>query len=153
MPPITTPRMGFNIAVSFGGKAVRELLLMLDQHIPNVVRYHHRHIEHIDELVALRGYANDATRDQRRGISTVTRSRKHLLIIGQQIADDSPLSFRHMRDVISDSTLRAIKTTVLTNFLDASGVSYTTVGAGQSLQPSDLAERAKSISVLIRCEK
>jgi serine protease Do len=47
----------------------------------------------------------------------------------------------------------AIKTTVLTNFLDASGISYTTAGAGQSLPPSDLAERAKSISVLIRCEK
>jgi serine protease Do len=47
----------------------------------------------------------------------------------------------------------AIKTAVLTNFLDANGVSYTTAGAGQSLQPSDLAERAKSISVLIRCDK
>jgi serine protease Do len=47
----------------------------------------------------------------------------------------------------------AIKTTVLTNFLDASGVSYMTAGIGQSLQPSDLAERGKSISVLIRCEK
>jgi S1-C subfamily serine protease len=47
----------------------------------------------------------------------------------------------------------AIKTTVLTNFLDASGVSYTTACAGQSLQPSDLAERAKSISAQIQCEK
>jgi hypothetical protein len=47
----------------------------------------------------------------------------------------------------------AIKATVLTNFLDSSGVSYTTAGAGQSLQSSDLAERAKSISVLIRCER
>jgi hypothetical protein len=42
---------------------------------------------------------------------------------------------------------------VLTNFLDTSGVSYTTAGVGQPLQPADLAERAKSISVLIRCEK
>lgn len=47
----------------------------------------------------------------------------------------------------------AIKTSVLTNFLDASGVGYSTGSAGQPLQPSDLAERAKSISVLIRCEK
>jgi serine protease Do len=37
----------------------------------------------------------------------------------------------------------AIKTTVLTNFLDASGVSYTTAGAGQLLPPSDLAQLAK----------
>jgi S1-C subfamily serine protease len=47
----------------------------------------------------------------------------------------------------------AIKTSVLTSFLDVNGVSYTTGSVGQSLQPSDLAERAKSISVLIRCEK
>lgn len=47
----------------------------------------------------------------------------------------------------------AIKTTVLTNFLDASGISYSTACVGQSLPPSELAERAKSISVLIRCEK
>jgi serine protease Do len=47
----------------------------------------------------------------------------------------------------------AIKTTVLTNFLDSSGVGYSRASAGQSLQPSELAERAKSISVLIRCEK
>ena len=47
----------------------------------------------------------------------------------------------------------AIKSTVLTNFLDASGISYSTAGPQQSLQPADLAELAKSISVLIRCLK
>ena len=47
----------------------------------------------------------------------------------------------------------AIKATVLTNFLDSSGISYKTADAGQSLPSSDLAERAKSISVLIRCKK
>jgi serine protease Do len=46
----------------------------------------------------------------------------------------------------------AIKTTLLTNFLDANGVSYTTAPVGQSLPPSELAERAKLIAVLIRCE-
>ncbi|QIG50577.1 hypothetical protein G5V57_24315 [Nordella sp. HKS 07] len=47
----------------------------------------------------------------------------------------------------------AIKTALLTNFLEANNVSYATAALGQPLSPSDLAERAKSISVLIRCEK
>jgi serine protease Do len=42
----------------------------------------------------------------------------------------------------------AIKTTLLTNFLDANGVSYTTAPVGQPLPPSELAERAKLIAVL-----
>jgi S1-C subfamily serine protease len=47
----------------------------------------------------------------------------------------------------------AIKSTVLINFLEANGVSYVTSGLGPSMPPADLAERAKSISVLIICEK
>jgi hypothetical protein len=46
----------------------------------------------------------------------------------------------------------AIKTTVLTTFLESNGVSYLTGVLGQILQPPDLAERVKSISVLVRCE-
>ena len=47
----------------------------------------------------------------------------------------------------------AIKTTVLINFLDANGVSYSTGNWGQAMVSADLAERGKSISVLILCEK
>lgn len=56
-------------------------------------------------------------------------------------------------DDVAQNVNFAIKSTVLINFLDANGVSYATAGSSQSLQPSDLAERAKSISLLIRCEK
>lgn len=56
-------------------------------------------------------------------------------------------------DDVAQNVNFAIKTNVLTKFLDSHGVNYSKVGAGQSLQPSDLAERAKSISVLIRCDK
>lgn len=56
-------------------------------------------------------------------------------------------------DDVAQNVNFAIKTNVLTKFLDSHGVNYSKAGAGQSLQPSDLAERAKSISVLIRCDK
>lgn len=54
-------------------------------------------------------------------------------------------------DDVAQNVNFAIKATVLTNFLDANGVTYASGTAGQSLQPADLADRAKSISVLIRC--
>ncbi len=47
----------------------------------------------------------------------------------------------------------AIKTAVLANFLDANGVEYATASSGQPLSPADLAQRAKSLSILISCEK
>lgn len=54
-------------------------------------------------------------------------------------------------DDIAQNVNFAIKASILTNFLDASGVMYGTGTVGQLLQRADLAERAKSISVLIRC--
>jgi S1-C subfamily serine protease len=45
----------------------------------------------------------------------------------------------------------AIKATVLTTFLDANGVTYATGTVAHPLQRTDLAERAKSITVLVRC--
>ncbi len=47
----------------------------------------------------------------------------------------------------------AIKTSVLMNFLDANGVSYSVASAGQPIPSSDLAERAREISVLVECGK
>jgi serine protease Do len=47
----------------------------------------------------------------------------------------------------------AIKTSVLMNFLDANGINYATASAGQPMLSADLAERARSISVLIECAK
>ena len=46
----------------------------------------------------------------------------------------------------------AIKTSVLLNFLESSGVRYSTGSTtAQHLQPADLADRAKAMSILIRC--
>jgi S1-C subfamily serine protease len=47
-----------------------------------------------------------------------------------------------------------IKTNVVTNFLDANSVSYTPGSLGTTaLQPSEIAERAKSLAVMIECNK
>jgi serine protease Do len=48
----------------------------------------------------------------------------------------------------------AIKVNVVTNFLDANSVAYTSGSLGSTaLQPSEIAERAKSLSVMIECNK
>jgi S1-C subfamily serine protease len=47
----------------------------------------------------------------------------------------------------------AIKTSVLTNFLEANGVNFTIAASGQPMQSADIAERAKDMSVLIVCEQ
>jgi serine protease Do len=48
----------------------------------------------------------------------------------------------------------AIKANVVTNFLDANSVAYTSGSLGSSaLQPSEIAERAKSLAVMIECNK
>ena len=48
----------------------------------------------------------------------------------------------------------AIKANVVTNFLDANNIAYTSGSlASTSLQTSEIAERAKSLAVLIECSK
>lgn len=47
----------------------------------------------------------------------------------------------------------AIKTSVLINFLDISGINYTTASTGQNLPSADLADKARAISVLIECDR
>jgi serine protease Do len=48
----------------------------------------------------------------------------------------------------------AIKANVVTNFLDANSVAYTSgVRGSNALQPSEIAERAKSLAVMIECNK
>jgi S1-C subfamily serine protease len=74
-------------------------------------------------------------------------------VVGVVVSKLDAIKVAEATNDVAQNVNFAIKTTVLTNFLDARDVSYSTPGAGQSLQSSDLAERAKSISVLIRCEK
>jgi hypothetical protein len=48
----------------------------------------------------------------------------------------------------------AIKANVVTNFLDANGIAYTSGSLGSTaLQTSEIAERAKSLAVMIECDK
>lgn len=46
----------------------------------------------------------------------------------------------------------AIKATTLVNFLEANGIFYDTGQPGEAFKPTDLADRAKAISVQIRCQ-
>jgi hypothetical protein len=48
----------------------------------------------------------------------------------------------------------AIKANVVTNFLDANSVAYiSSVPSSNALQPSEIAERAKCLAVMIECNK
>ena len=45
----------------------------------------------------------------------------------------------------------AIKASILASFLEANGVAYATGAAAQPMQPADLADQAKAISVFVEC--
>jgi serine protease Do len=74
-------------------------------------------------------------------------------VVGVVVSKLDAIKFAAAINDVAQNVNFAIKTTVLTNFLDASGIAYSTVSLGPSLSSADLAERAKSILVLIRCEK
>jgi uncharacterized protein len=46
----------------------------------------------------------------------------------------------------------AIKASIVTNFMDANGVAYTTGGGTQPMQPADIADQAKAISAFVECQ-
>ena len=46
----------------------------------------------------------------------------------------------------------AIKSSIVASFLDANGVGYATGAAAQPMQPADLADQAKGISVYVECQ-
>jgi serine protease Do len=46
----------------------------------------------------------------------------------------------------------AIKSSIVASFLDANGVGYATGAAAQQMQPADLADQAKGISVYVECQ-
>jgi len=45
----------------------------------------------------------------------------------------------------------AIKSSIVTSFLDANGAAYATGTAAQPMQPADLADQAKAMSVFVEC--
>src|SRR5271157_4448620 len=46
----------------------------------------------------------------------------------------------------------AIKSSIVASFLEANGLSYAGGAAAQPMQPADLADEAKAISVYVECE-
>jgi S1-C subfamily serine protease len=46
----------------------------------------------------------------------------------------------------------AIKASIVVSFLEANGVGYTTGAASQLMQPADLADQAKAMSVFVECQ-
>jgi serine protease Do len=46
----------------------------------------------------------------------------------------------------------AIKSSIVASFLEANGIGYATGAATQPMQPADLADQAKAISVYVECQ-
>ena len=72
-------------------------------------------------------------------------------VVGVVVSKLNALKVAKLTDDVSQNVNFAIKASVLTNFLDATGVSYSTSGPGSTMQSAELAERAKAISVMIKC--
>lgn len=74
-------------------------------------------------------------------------------VVGVVVSKLNVLKVAELSDDFAQNVNFAIKSTVLMNFLDANGVNFETGNAGNALPSPDLAERAKSISVLVACEQ
>ncbi|MGH6796724.1 MAG: trypsin-like peptidase domain-containing protein [Methylocella sp.] len=74
-------------------------------------------------------------------------------VVGMVVSKLDVVKVFKATDDVAQNVNFAIKATILSNFLDASGVTYVTGTVGQPLQRADLAEHAKSIAVLIRCAR
>ncbi len=46
----------------------------------------------------------------------------------------------------------ALKASIVASFLEANGVGYTTGAGAQPMQPADLADQAKAMSVFVECQ-
>lgn len=73
-------------------------------------------------------------------------------VVGVVVAKLNVIEVAEVTNDIAQNVNFAIKTSVLLNFLESSGVRYSTgsMTAGH-LQPADLADRAKAMSILIKC--
>jgi S1-C subfamily serine protease len=73
-------------------------------------------------------------------------------VVGVVVAKLNVIEIAQATNDVAQNVNFAIKASVLLNFLEANGVQYSTSNSTlQPLQPVDLADRAKSISVLISC--
>jgi hypothetical protein len=73
-------------------------------------------------------------------------------VVGVVVAKLNVIELAQATNDVAQNVNFAIKTSVLLNFLEANGVQYSTASTTlQHLQPADLADRAKSMSVLVSC--
>jgi S1-C subfamily serine protease len=72
-------------------------------------------------------------------------------VVGMVVSKLDVIKLAATTEDVAQNVNFAIKSSILENFLDANGVSYATGSVSPPLQRADLAERAKSMAVLIRC--
>jgi S1-C subfamily serine protease len=72
-------------------------------------------------------------------------------VVGVVVSKLNVLAVASDIDDMAQNVNFAIKSSVLVNFLDTSGVSYSSTGPQSPLSPVDLAEKVKSFAVLVKC--
>ena len=65
-----------------------------------MARNDHWHIIRMNQLIGLKILNNNSSRNKRNSVSPVLIAGEHLLIFGEKIRDDVPLSFCHVRDIV-----------------------------------------------------
>lgn len=74
-------------------------------------------------------------------------------VVGVVVSKLDAMKFASKTNDVPQNVNFAIKAAILANFLDRSGIRYSTVASDRPLQSADLAERAKSLSILILCKQ
>lgn len=74
-------------------------------------------------------------------------------VIGVVVSKLNVLKIAATTQDVAQNVNFAIKATVLMNFLDVNGVRYATSNATQPMASADLAEHAKAMSTLVRCDR
>ncbi len=74
-------------------------------------------------------------------------------VIGVVVGKLDALRIARLNDDLPQNINFAIKSSALTNFLDARGVTYASAQVGKDLAIPDIVEQAKAFSVEVRCEK
>ncbi len=72
-------------------------------------------------------------------------------LVGVVVSKLNVLAVATETDDIAQNVNFAIKSSVLVNFLDSSGISYSSSGPQAPLSPVDLAEKVKTFTVLVKC--
>ena len=74
-------------------------------------------------------------------------------VIGVVVGQSDALRMAGLERELPQSVNFAVKASTLINFLDAHGVAYSTASPGAALSVPDVAERAKMVSIEVRCQR